>query len=198
MRERPREQYCRTPEGTRCQESGAAHNPKVAGSNPAPATNENRRRPVLTHRPSACSAVCIASGAENGAVRLVCDFADRVADGVPHNPMVIASTTQRDSSCRLLPSRVVLYLVDDACNTAFDVVKVSVGQRTRRRRAAFDHLTQCRSTRGCQRTRPRPCGWRSVCRPSFARHASSTDDWRVKELPMPSRDPVRGFSRPVR
>ncbi len=40
MRESPAHRYCEVREGTGCQEPRRAHNPKVAGSNPAPATTQ--------------------------------------------------------------------------------------------------------------------------------------------------------------
>ena len=87
------------------------------------------------HRLSAYSGACSASGAENGAVRIVRDFAaDRVADVVPHNPKVTASTAPRDVWYRLLPSRVVRYGIEDSDDASSVVVKMNLGRITRRSR----------------------------------------------------------------
>jgi hypothetical protein len=40
----PEHWYCSTRTGSRCEETRAAHNPKVVGSNPTPATNESQVR----------------------------------------------------------------------------------------------------------------------------------------------------------
>jgi hypothetical protein len=60
------------------------------------------------------------------------DFAaDRVVDVVPHNPKVTASSARRDVEYRLLPSRVVLYGIEDANDACPVVVKLNLGQMTR-------------------------------------------------------------------
>jgi hypothetical protein len=70
---------------------------------------------VREHPLSALSGVWSASGAENGAVQRVRDFAaDRVADVVPDSPKVTASTAVCDVWYRLLPSSVVLHGIEDS------------------------------------------------------------------------------------
>ncbi len=89
-------------------------------------------------RLSAFSGVCSARGAENGAVQRVRVFAaDRVADVVPHNPKVTASTAPRDVWYRLLPSHVVLYGIEDSNMARSAVVKMNLGSTTRRSATGF-------------------------------------------------------------
>ncbi len=73
--------------------------------------------------------MCIAGGAENGAVHSVCDLAaDRVAAVVPHNPKVTASIAPGDVCYRLLPTRVVLDMIEDSNDARSVVVKMNLGR----------------------------------------------------------------------
>ena len=96
------------------------------------------------HRLSAYSGVRSASGAENGAVHSVCDFAaDRVADVVPHNLKVTASIAPDDVCYRLLPSRVVLYGIEDSNDARSVVVTMNLGRITRRSRPVSERSLWC-------------------------------------------------------
>jgi hypothetical protein len=139
---------------------------------------------VREHRLSALSGVWSTSGAENGAVHIVRDFAaDRVGYVVPHNPKVTASTTRRDVLVPWPPSTPV------TCGSVRDRIL----ERYARRRCQCEHRAGNAKVPECGLSRDRP--ERIVVRDGFERHARCFKHWTLREHRLQVCHRVRMFHR---
>ncbi len=175
-REWPRQPYCTGVDGSRRYGTGPAHNPKVAGSNPAPATNEiagQARR--ASAGPSAC-------GAGFGA-----DIANsRRERGAAHTRRSCVFATQRGAFVSSCPG----------CSRRVSFCTATRGRRRRRRGASpkshrVDNPKIASRARNDGAVTVSPCLIRSR-RPPRARSSAVTASWRVLSTCSTRRPPGAG------